>query len=392
MNDLLLKNNTKPKKPYNNDPNYIEYLLDQNCWLYVEDYFTEILGYERKRTERSKRPFLLMLLNIEAVSQNGKRREVVNGIASVLFSSTREIDLKGWYRKDAVIGVLFTEINGIDIDKVSLRKKMQNNLADVLGIEQVKKIDISLHVFPEQEGNGDQQSGDSSHSTLYPDLERREKTKKGSILIKKIIDIIGSITGLIIFSPFFLVIPILIKMTSDGPILFRQERVGQFGKRFAFLKFRTMYINNDPKIHQEYIKNFIHEQSSYDANNGKKGAAPVYKIKDDPRVTSVGRFLRMTSLDELPQFINVLKGEMSLVGPRPPVPYETEIYDIWHRRRIIEVKPGITGLWQIKGRSSTTFDEMVRLDIRYIISWSLWLDIKILFKTPWVVFLGKGAY
>src|SRR3990172_8220092 len=165
--------------------------------------------------ERGQRFFLLMLLNIEAVSQNGKRGEVVNGIASVLFSSTREIDLKGWYRKDAVIGVIFTEINGIDIDKVSLRKKMQNNLADVLGIEQVKKIDISLHVFPEQEGNGDQQSGDSSHSTLYPDLERREKSKKGSILIKKIIDIAGSITGLIIFSPFFLVITILIKLTSD---------------------------------------------------------------------------------------------------------------------------------------------------------------------------------
>jgi len=153
-----------------------------------------------------------------------------------------------------------------------------------------------------------------------------------------------------------------------------------------------MYVNNDSGIHQEYIKKFILEQGSYNIKNGDRGKENVYKIKDDPRVTPIGRFLRKSSLDEFPQFINVLKGEMSLIGPRPPLPYEVKIYDIWHKRRITEVKPGITGLWQVNGRSSTTFDEMVRLDIRYIKEWSIWLDIKILFQTPRAVLVGKGAY
>ncbi|HLX45879.1 MAG TPA: sugar transferase, partial [Bryobacteraceae bacterium] len=118
----------------------------------------------------------------------------------------------------------------------------------------------------------------------------------------------------------------------------------------------------------------------------------VYKITNDPRITTVGRFLRKTSLDELPQFLNVLRGDMSLVGPRPPIPYEVECYDIWHKRRLLAVKPGITGLWQVRGRSKTSFDEMVRLDLKYGETWSLWLDVKILLETPRAVFTGDGAY
>jgi lipopolysaccharide/colanic/teichoic acid biosynthesis glycosyltransferase len=128
----------------------------------------------------------------------------------------------------------------------------------------------------------------------------------------------------------------------------------------------------------------------------KRGNTPkqkgTYKITKDPRVTPVGHFLRKTSLDELPQFFNVLLGDMSLVGPRPAIPYECEEYDVWHRRRLLEMKPGITGLWQVRGRSATTFDEMVRIDIKYVQEWSLWLDIKIILQTPWVVLKGKGAY
>ncbi len=128
--------------------------------------------------------------------------------------------------------------------------------------------------------------------------------------------------------------------------------------------------------------------------NGNGSALPqngVYKLTNDSRITPVGRFLRKTSLDEFPQFFNVLKGDMSLVGPRPPIPYECEKYDVWHKRRILEVKPGITGLWQVKGRSSTTFDDMVRLDLNYVTHWSLLLDLKILFQTPFAVLKGKGA-
>ena len=203
-------------------------------------------------------------------------------------------------------------------------------------------------------------------------------------------DILGSAILLILLAPILAVIALAIRLTSQGPVLFEQERLGQFAARFKCLKFRTMYTNCDAKIHQVYIQQFI--AGIVADQQGKSPEETVYKITNDPRITPVGRFLRKTSLDELPQFWNVLCGEMSLVGPRPPVPYEFEIYDTWHRRRVLEVKPGITGLWQVSGRSRTQFDDMVRLDLRYSQSWSLWLDIKILFATPGAVFSGTGAY
>src|SRR2546426_661604 len=202
--------------------------------------------------------------------------------------------------------------------------------------------------------------------------------------LKRAIDMVGSLAALIALSALFAIIAALIKLTSQGPVFFRQKRIGQFGEEFTFLKFRSMYIDNDPAIHQEYIRNLINKK--VDDSDG------TFKIKNDPRVTPVGRFIRKTSLDELPQFINVLKGDMSLVGPRPPIPYELESYSLWHRRRIAEARPGITGEWQVYGRSRTTFDEMVRMDLHYIRNQSLWLDLKILFKTPFVVLSGDGAY
>jgi lipopolysaccharide/colanic/teichoic acid biosynthesis glycosyltransferase len=148
---------------------------------------------------------------------------------------------------------------------------------------------------------------------------------------------------------------------------------------------RTMYIKNDRIYDQEFVKNLI------EGKYGKIGENPTYKLKHDPRVTPLGRLLRMTSIDELPQFVNVLKGEMSLVGPRPALPYEYEKYEEWHKERLC-VKPGITGLWQVMGRSSTTFDEMVRMDINYVKTKSIGLDLKILLKTVYIVLLAKGAY
>jgi lipopolysaccharide/colanic/teichoic acid biosynthesis glycosyltransferase len=150
-----------------------------------------------------------------------------------------------------------------------------------------------------------------------------------------------------------------------------------------------MYFNGDDDIHRQYITNLIKGELEK-INQGDK-ESPLYKIKSDPRVTSIGKIIRKTSIDELPQFFNVLKGDMSLVGPRPPLPYEVEKYEPWHLRRILEVKPGMTGLWQVDGRSKTSFDDMVRLDLRYAQNWSLWLDIKILFKTVRAVIYPKGA-
>jgi lipopolysaccharide/colanic/teichoic acid biosynthesis glycosyltransferase len=153
------------------------------------------------------------------------------------------------------------------------------------------------------------------------------------------------------------------------------------------LKFRTMHVNADSKIHQEYVSSLIKAKAASHGTSGEQ----VFKLTADPRVTPIGRILRKTSIDELPQLINVLRGEMSLVGPRPPLHYEVEQYQRWHCRRVLEAKPGLTGLWQVAGRSRTTFDEMVRLDLRYARTRSLWTDIKILLATPGAVFAGKGA-
>jgi lipopolysaccharide/colanic/teichoic acid biosynthesis glycosyltransferase len=158
-------------------------------------------------------------------------------------------------------------------------------------------------------------------------------------------------------------------------------------KSFRMLKFRTMRVNADEAIHHAFVSSFIksHEHADRATNT------PLFKIADDPRVTPIGRILRRTSLDELPQLWNVVRGEMSLVGPRPPLAYEVAQYESWHRRRVIDAKPGLTGLWQVTGRSRTTFDEMVRLDLRYARSYSVWTDIKILLATPRAVISGKGA-
>jgi len=211
-----------------------------------------------------------------------------------------------------------------------------------------------------------------------------------SLGIKRLIDIAGSLAGIIVLSPLMILIAVAIKVTSRGPILFRQTRVGQFGHKFTFLKFRSMNVNNDHAIHRDYVKSLI--AGSGEPQQIAKNGAPTYKLTNDPRITRVGRLLRKTSLDELPQFFNVLAGGMSLVGPRPPIPYEVESYDLWHRRRLLVVKPGITGLWQVNGRCRTTFDEMVRLDLQYARSWSVWLDLKILLQTPGAVVAGDGAH
>jgi lipopolysaccharide/colanic/teichoic acid biosynthesis glycosyltransferase len=171
--------------------------------------------------------------------------------------------------------------------------------------------------------------------------------------------------------------------------LFQQKRIGQLGTPFTFLKFRSMYTNNDSSEHKEYVRQLIAGQAEKKAANGS--GEGVFKLTNDPRITPVGRILRRSSLDELPQLINVLRGEMSLVGPRPPVPYEVEAYATWHRRRLLEAKPGITGLWQVEGRSRVEFDDMVRLDLRYARDCSPLLDLKILLQTPKAVMSGDGA-
>ncbi len=218
----------------------------------------------------------------------------------------------------------------------------------------------------------------------YPylwDLVHKQRNKAENFyrFWKRIMDIVGSIVAIILFSPIILLICLIIKLTSKGPVLFKQTRIGHLHKPITFLKFRTMKHNSDHQIHQEYVKKLI-EGTDESLNQGSE-EKPIYKLHNDPRVTRIGHCLRKTSLDEIPQLFNVLKGELSLVGPRPPIDYEIEKYKNWHLRRVLEVKPGITGLWQVYGRSKTTFDEMVRLDLQYAEKKSILQDMKILLYT-----------
>src|SRR3984957_11777731 len=256
---------------------------------------------------------------------------------------------------------MFTEIAAEDSTSIpsTIIARVTDTLRNNLALEQFNWVRISFHVFPEHWDHDDQ--GGSTNPTLYPDLFQREDGRKLFRVLKRTMDIVGSALALVFFSPVFLVIAFAVKATSKGPVFFRQRRIGQHGRSFVFLKFRSMQVNNDAAIHKEYVQKLIAGKAEKQPSSGD--GEGVYKLTHDPRVTKIGAFLRKTSLDELPQIINVLKGEMSLVGPRPPVPYEVEAYDIWHRRRLLEAKPGITGLWQVSGRSRVKFDDMVRLDL-----------------------------
>ena len=349
--------------------------------------FMRMLCLERKRTERSGRRFVLMLLDPGRLLKAGSLHS--DKLMGALMQSMRDTDLRGWY-EDGVIGVIFTEVGAGEEKQIvrSLSNKVTAALYDALTIDQMNEIRLSFHVFPEDWGNGDGEKHPVT-STLRLAMSREISRRKVALHVKRLIDICGSLAALSLCLPVFLAIALAVKLTSKGPVLFRQVRLGQYGKKFTFLKFRSMYCNTDSAIHEQYIKQFI--AGSPDSELSGNGQQKVYKLVADPRVTAVGRFLRKTSLDEIPQFINVLKGEMSLVGPRPPVVYEFQRYDLWHKQRLLAVKPGITGLWQVDGRSRVKFDDMVRLDIRYARKWSLWLDLKILFNTPRAVLSGDGA-
>jgi exopolysaccharide biosynthesis polyprenyl glycosylphosphotransferase len=361
-----------------------------------EESFQRTLSLERKRTERSRKPFLLMLLEFGDILPQESHR-ALGKVISALSSSTRATDVVGWFKNHSVVGVLFTEI--IIDDQSSIVSTMMARVSETLGhsltLDQFNQVRISFHVFPEPWDGG--MFDRPSNPMLYPDFSDQDDRRKYRFAIKRLIDIVGSGIGLILSTPVFLVVAALIKLTSEGPVFFRQQRIGQHGTPFTFLKFRTMVTNNDHSLHKEFVQQLIAGKVKPNSNgngngNGSSNGHSVYKITADPRITKIGSFLRRSSLDELPQLFNVLKGEMSLVGPRPPVKYEVDAYDIWHRGRLMEAKPGITGLWQVNGRSRVKFDEMVRLDIRYARTWSLWLDIKILLRTPHAVFLGEGAY
>jgi lipopolysaccharide/colanic/teichoic acid biosynthesis glycosyltransferase len=340
-----------------------------------------MLRLERRRTERSGRQFMLVLISHENF-QTSAGCTLFDHVVTAVSKVIRETDILGWYQHGASLGILMTELgetNAMTVDTIS--RKISTAVQQVVSPERFRELSFQFRLFPQEVDKSS--NGDDNH-IHYPDLSRRHRSKHSSgHILKRGLDIAGSLFALTLFMPLFVILAILVKLTSRGPVLFCQKRVGRYGREFNFYKFRTMYQGNDPRIHQEYVAKLI----AGDLNEPKG----VYKIVNDPRITPVGRFLRKSSLDELPQFFNILKNDMSLVGPRPPLPYEFERYQTWHKRRVLELKPGLTGLWQVEGRSRTTFDEMVRMDLRYAIERSLWVDVKIILQTPSAMFSGRGA-
>ena len=343
--------------------------------------FRRQIYLERRRAERNQRSLLLVLMDGMEMADPAQRAEVFHTLMDRLSGMLRDTDALGWYRQGTVLGILLPDQERADPALLgSVFGKFSSLLEDSLGAELARRMRLTVHVFPTPLELGDE----AADITLYPELARRGSSQFEAAL-KRGLDLSISVLALLLLSPLFAVLAVAVKFSSRGPALFRQTRLGHYGKPFSFLKFRSMYTNSGSAVHEQYVAKFIAGERA-ESRNG------IFKITDDPRVTPVGRILRRTSLDELPQLWNVLWGEMSLVGPRPPLSYEFERYACWHRRRVLEVKPGMTGLWQVQGRSGTSFDEMVRLDLRYARRQSLWLDLKILWQTPGVMLSGKGAY
>jgi lipopolysaccharide/colanic/teichoic acid biosynthesis glycosyltransferase len=367
------------KKPIENHlkkPPFLDYGWVDDCFLSPEEFRIQ-LRREKRRVERSSAPLSIILFQLhESVLSN--KIQLKNFLNSIR-TRTRETDIKGWV-DSKTIGTILPDTDGEGL------KKCLNSLIRGTGHQLYSIIKGSYpdSLFEELLDDSKTAPGFSPFA-----LDHMATGRSAAHFFKRCFDVFGSLVGLILFLPLMALTAVAIKISSPGPVIFRQTRLGRGGKRFFFYKFRSMYLENDDRCHREFVAGLIEGKHEL-LNQGEKNR-PVFKIINDHRITPVGRAIRRLSIDELPQFFNVLKGEMSLVGPRPPIPYEVEKYKPWHLRRILEIKPGITGLWQVDGRSRTSFDEMVRLDLRYLINWSFWLDLKILLKTIKAVIGTKGA-
>lgn len=337
------------------------------------------LEREMRRADRSKAP--LSIVRFDSSSANRSEGAVAEGMSELvklLNKHRRETDVLGYLGHDA-IGVLLLDTDALGAEQYM--KRVSGQVADLA-------FTADTATYPHQIFN-DLIAQDRDLQKFYVEEVGYFDHKGFHLAVKRMIDVVGALAGMVLLSPLLLVTALAVAVSSPGPIIFRQTRIGRHGSPFCFYKFRSMASNADDSVHRDYVTNLI--QGNLETVNQGDAAKPVFKMKSDPRVTRIGRIIRKTSIDELPQLLNVLKGEMSLVGPRPPLPYEVEKYQSWHLRRVLEAKPGITGVWQVEGRSKVPFEDMVRMDLWYSRNWSLMLDLRILLKTVKVVFQCSGA-
>jgi lipopolysaccharide/colanic/teichoic acid biosynthesis glycosyltransferase len=350
--------------------------------VFGEALFRDALIREQRCTDRFAHPFVVLLVDA-ASARDRSPRSPWPDIIQALSVVKRRADILGWFEREAVLGLILADTAAADAGVVEDR--VRRELASRLEPESLVALSVRLYAHA---GHPCPEGARMAPVALLVEALEHSRSRWGRDAVKRTLDIVGSLVALASLAPLFLLIALLIRLTSPGPALFRQVRVGRRGEPFTMLKFRTMHTGASDEIHQKYVESYIQQSSAA----GTHTASRIFKMTDDPRVTGAGHVLRRTSLDELPQFLNVLRGEMSLVGPRPALPFEVERYQPWHRKRVLEVKPGITGLWQVSGRSCTTFEEMVRLDLRYARKCTFWTDIQILAATPRAVVSGDGAW
>ncbi|OQX95732.1 hypothetical protein B6I21_03885 [candidate division KSB1 bacterium 4572_119] len=414
--------------------------------LYSLDQFRRQLFIEKRRSERlnTRSSIIIFDFDISNINFESLKKLEMKYLVKTTCTNVRESDAVCFYKNEKIL-VLLPDTNNLDAQYVS--GNLMNQFIDILHVDDqdeqftFDKINVEILTYPEKQTEEKlpaEMRSSNSHTDIemsnspinnllkgpqsniynyqkinYDNLNMSIVTGNGGTLalpvidtlllnqpllpgfsiflskfLKRAIDIVFSLSLLILLAPLLIVVATLIKIGSPGPIIFSQSRIGYKGKQFNFYKFRSMYQGSSTQVHKNYVEKLI--QGNVDEINNGSNDDPHFKIKDDPRITRIGKFIRKTSIDELPQLWNVLKGELSLVGPRPPIAYEVKVYQNWHYRRMHEVKPGITGLWQVSGRNKTTFSEMVRLDIQYLENWSIFLDIKILLKTVRAVFNAEG--
>ncbi len=286
-------------------------------------------------------------------------------------------DVVSWVQQHAVDEVFFLTENNDAAISVAMRDFVQMGISVHMNLPAVEKLDQHLNLTEDDYTPAVCRDLSYFRDQIPMISFDQPQPKLRYMALKRLMDILGGLVGAIIAVVLYVILGIAIKLDSPGPVLFAQERVGKNGRLFKIYKFRSMYVDAEAR------KAALMQQNEM---NGL-----MFKMKDDPRITRVGRFIRKTSLDEFPQFFNVLKGDMALVGTRPPTVSEFRQYSNYHKRRLA-MKPGITGMWQVSGRSDIKdFEDVVKLDCRYIDNWSLWLDIRILLKTVMIVFTGRGS-